>query len=437
MGPLFSKIISVFLDRRFWLLAGIVFLGRMCWFGYWGVLLEIDSLGYLELQANLSHPPLYALFNALLFRVVDSLEFVVVGQAIVYSLSAALLVWRQVGDHKWSFALALALAVEPLSGKLACTVMAETLFLSLILLVFALLPDLLTTEKRFWIVAALLVGILLGLAHLTRYAAPVFGVVVVIWLTMRKLRLGRLLVTGLLIFMGFQVAVFPLRVYYQVNFGTWEFNGFSSLSIWNTAAYLYPGSEPKPKNDFDRYLATLPIAKFDIYETWHTNQIFHDSCAYERYTVGMGTADKLQAAREAGRMGWRLLEGAPLRHLSAFVWPNVRRPFSKTDMIFADLLPPLILHGLHYQPHKIHVYYPVCWWIAFAALVGATGWYALRRKRAPQMVEALLLACWLYLAGIAVMTVIFLRFVYLLGPLILLALGLQIWGKAKPQSETT
>lgn len=411
-------------DRRLWVLAAIIFAGRMLWFVYWGVLLEIDSLGYLELQANLSHPPLYSVFNAILLRLVDSLEIVVVGQALLYAWAASLFLRRHVADGKWATGLAIALALEPLSGKLCSTVMAETLFLSLLLLIFAALPSLLGTQRRHWITTALLIGGLLGLAYLTRYAAPVFGVAIGLWLMGQRLGLRKLLLTALLMLIGFQAAILPLRAYYRANFGTWQFNGFSGLSVWNTAAYLYPDTDLPADNDFERFLGTMPRDKFALYETWHTNQIFHDSCAYERYTRGMDTAGKLAAARAAGSLGWRLLSGAPTRHITNFVWPNVQRPFTKTDTLYADLLPPLIDHGLHYQPHQIHIYHPSWWWIAFSVLILATSLHAARRRHSPAIVGALLISCWLYLAGIAVLTVIFLRFVYLLGPLLVLALGL-------------
>jgi Dolichyl-phosphate-mannose-protein mannosyltransferase len=431
-----SSMLPWFRDRRFWAVASIILLGRLAWAAYWGVLLEIDSLGYLELQATLSHPPLYAVFCALLLRIVDSLEAVILGQCLVYSLAAALFLQRHVVAAPRRYWLALALALEPLSGKLACTVMAETLFLSLLIVALALLPPMLAADRRRWQVTALAIGLLLGAAYLTRYAAPVFGLAIVGWLAMRGLPWRRVVVAALLILLGFQAAILPLRLYYQVNFGTLAFNGFSSLSVWNTAAYLYTAAKLEPQNDFERSLTSLPSAKFELYETWHTNQIFHDSCAYVRYTLGMPTAEKLAAARAAGQLGWRLLAGAPLRHMQDFVLPNIIRPFSKTDTLYANLLPPRIQHGLHYQPHQMHIYYPAIGWVYFALLLAGSIGYFQRRKTAPAIVGALLLSCWLYLAGIAVLTVIFLRFVYLLGPLILLILGLLGENASRAQSSS-
>lgn len=437
MKDLFSHLSAPLRDPRLWVLVGIVLLGRMAYFAYWGVLLEIDSVGYLELQTTLYHPPGYMVLNALLLGMVDSLEVVVVGQSLFYGYAAAIFLWRWVPSARLRLALAVALAAEPLSGKLGCTVMTETLFLALLLLAMAWLPWLTGPETRRWMVAAVAIGLLLGLAYVTRYAAPVFLVALLLWMLMQRRGWRRMLLSGILMVAAFQFAILPLRMYYQVNFGTLRFNAFSDLSLWNSTAYLYPGSEAATdaRSAFEQQLRGRPSADFDLYETWHTNQMFHDSCAFQRHVRGMSTAATLAAAREAGRVGQRLLREAPLRHFFSFVVPNVRRPFTKTDTIYADLLPPLIDHGLAYQPFPIHIYHPSWWCICFGSLLIATIGYGLRRKKAPTVILALLLSCWLYLAGIALLAVIFLRFLYVLGPLVVLALGLLAsrW-TAEPQS---
>jgi hypothetical protein len=164
--------------------------------------------------------------------------------------------------------------------------------------------------------------------------------------------------------------------------------------------------------------------------------MFHDSCAYARFVATMNTEGKLAAARAAGGTGWKLIWAAPLRHLQDFILPNMARPFTKTDSLYADRLPPLIQHPLSYQPRQLHIYYPIAWWSYFLLLIAATCGYGLRRKTASPMVGALLLCCWLYLAGISVLAVLFLRFFYLLGPLILLALGMLGLGSAFVKATT-
>lgn len=417
--------------RRLGLLVGVVMLGKMGWWLYWGTLLEIDSLGYLHLQATLYHPPLYTVFNWLVMQVGRAVDAVVVAQSLLYSLSVAVWLWRMVQDRRWQLGLAVALALEPCSGKLACTVMAETLFLSLLLLAFVALPALGAARTQRWVFAALWAGLLLGLAYMTRYAAPVFLVAVVGAMFLQRLPWQRILVAALVMLAAFQMELLPLRAYYQHRFDTWRFNAFSDLSLWNTAAYLYPGSPlaSQPATDFERYLSALPAADFTLEHTWHTNHIFHDSLAFQRYVreQEMGTGEILAAARSAGHTGRKLLLAAPMRHIQEFVIPNAARPFHVRDRIHSDLLPAHIEARIFRHTRPVHDYVPWAWWGVFALLVGATVLQVVYRKRLPSVAGFLLLACWLYLAGIAGLAVIFLRFVYVLGPLVVLAVGMQ-WG---------
>jgi hypothetical protein len=436
MKTLLAHILLPLRNPRFWGLVGIILLGRMGYFAYWGVLLEIDSLGYLELQAAVYHPPGYMVFNAAALAVVDSLEAIVVAQSLLYGFAAAIFLWRWVPKGRLQLGLAIALAVEPLSGKLACTIMAETLFLALLLLALAWLALVQAPEARRWTIGAIMVGLLLGLAYVTRYAAPVFLVALLLWLLGRRLPWRQVAVAALLMGLGYQAAILPLRLYYEANFGTLRFNAFSSLSLWNSTAYLYPASDARsdPRGGFEQRLVALPAATFAIDETWHTNQMFHDSSAFQRHVRGMGTAATLEAGREAGSLGLRLLRADPLRHLHTFVIPNFLRPFIKTDLIYADRLPPLIAHGLVYQPFPLHRYDPIGWWLCCGGLLVATIGYAVRRKQLPAIVPALLLSCWLYWAGIAVLTVIFLRFLFVMAPLVVVALGLVAGRENPPRS---
>jgi hypothetical protein len=230
--------------------------------------------------------------------------------------------------------------------------------------------------------------------------------------------------------LAFQVTLLPLRLYYLNRFGTLQTNAFSSLSLWNTTAYLYPGSglQEAPRSDFEDYLQAWPDSAFAIAETWHTNQMFHDSLPFQQLVKGkqFGTAEVMSAARSSGSTGWKLLMGAPFRHLGEFVWPNVQRPFWIKDRIYSDLVAPQVASPLHRHFREVHDYWAGYTWILVGLLLGATALQVGYRKRLPPVTSYLVLACWLYLAGIGGLAVIFLRFVYVLAPLIFLAIGLQV-----------
>lgn len=399
----------------------------MAWWLYWGTLLEIDSLGYLKLQTTLFHPPLYTVFSWFVLRIWPMVDGVVIAQSLFFALSAAVFLKRWVSGERAKLGLALLLAVEPCSGKLACTVMTETVFLSLILLAFAAIPNLQSTEPKKAAISAIGIGMLLGLAYMTRYAAPVFLVAVVMWMLLSRFHLKRVALNTVLLLLGLELVLVPLRMYYIQNFGTMRLNGFSGVSLWNSAAYLYPDSplRTSPENDFQAYLQAFPEKDFGIAETWHTNQIFHDSLPFQRYIHenALGTAATLQASTLAGNTAWKLLLTNPWRHFNAFVIPNVLRPFHKQDKIYADRLPALMQAGIWRQPHPVHDYWPWLWWIHFGFLCAATAIQLFFPKRRSAVAGLLIVSCWLYLIAISLLAVVFLRFVFIMGPFITLALA--------------
>jgi hypothetical protein len=353
-----------------------------------------------------------------------------VAQCLLYSLTAGLFLWRVVKGARLQLGLALALAVEPCSGKLACTVMTETLFLSLLLLAFMALPQLQETTRKRWIFAAAWLGMMLGLAYMTRYAAPVFLVAVVGGMLLQRLPWKRIGLAAIVMVLTFQLELVPLRLYYYSNFGTLHLNAFSSLSLWNSAAHLYPGSkvQTQPETEFEQYLQGFPAAAFGISETWHTNQMFHDSLAFQRFVKErtLGTAEILAVARSAGTTGWKLLLSAPGRHVQDFVLPNIARPFHVRDRIYSNLLRFFTDVRVAFGKKFVHDYKPELWWVTFGLLVAATIVQIGYRKRLPAITGFLIVSCWLYLAGIAGLTVIFLRFVYLIAPLIWLTVWIQV-----------
>ncbi|MBL0018495.1 MAG: hypothetical protein IPP17_19165 [Bacteroidetes bacterium] len=252
----------------------------MAYFLYWGTLLEIDSLGYLKLQTALYHPPLYSVFNGLAIQIGRSVDAIVVAQSLLYSLSASLLVRKWITTSRFQLLIAILLALEPCSGKLACTVMAETVFLSLLMLAWLALPTLKSENWKRFSLAAICIGFALGLAYQTRYAAPVFVVAVIIWMLTQRLPWRRLALGTGIILLAFQFALLPLRMYYQVRFGTLQTNAFSSLSLWNTSAYLYPDSRiaAAPKTAFERYLICFPLLTMPLPHLAYQSDVSRQPC---------------------------------------------------------------------------------------------------------------------------------------------------------------
>jgi hypothetical protein len=417
-------------NPSWWGMFLLIWLGRMGWWAYWGLLLEADSVGYLELQAALYHPPGYTVFATALAGIFQWVDAIVVAQGCLYGAAAAFFIYRQFQPGRLAWVLAGVLALEPCSGQLGAAVMAETLFLSLLLLAFAMLPAVWQPKGGRWWSMALLTGMFLGGAHLTRYAAPVFLLAAILHLAGRGLPWRRLLWTVLLLIAGFQVVLLPLRSYYKVQFGTWTLNAFSGASLWNLSAYLYPGSsvQAHPQGPFEAHLLSFADSNFIMKTTRYTNHIFQVYRPFPRYVAaqGGGTAATIAASQLVGRTAIRLIAAHPGRHLRELVTPNLVRPLTQQDSIYADALPAMIGRPLSTYRRMRWEYAPEGWQAGFLLLLLATGLQLWLRKRRPALAGLLLLSVWLYYIAIALLSVVFLRFLYVLPPLILLALGLQL-----------
>jgi hypothetical protein len=416
-------------DRAWWGMCLLIMLGRLGWWAYWGLLLEADSVGYLELQAALYHPPGYTLLATLVSGLARWVDAVVVVQALLYAGAAALLVRRHFQAGRWAWGMALVLALEPCSGQLGAAVMAETSFLACLLLAWTLLAEVWKTPQHTPWRLALLAGVLLGAAYLFRYAAPVFVVAALIHPVLRRWPWRRVAVAALFVLLGFQAVLLPLRVYYKTQFGTWTLNAFTGASLWNLSAYLYPGSEVQahPQGPFEQHLQAFADSNFIMKTTRYTNHIFQSYRPYPRYVALLGgdAPATVAASAEVGRTAMRLIAGQPVRHLRELVLPNLLRPLSQRDSIYADGLSAMIGRPIATHRRMRWEYNPVLWGLALLLLVAATVVQIWKRGRLPALAGLLLLSAWLYYLAIALLSVVFLRFLYILPPLVLLAIGLQ------------
>jgi 4-amino-4-deoxy-L-arabinose transferase-like glycosyltransferase len=428
--------------KGMWRIAGLMFLGKMLWWMYWGTLLEVDSVGYLQMQMALYHPPGYVVFCGAIVAVFKYVEAIVIVQSLLLSVSVGLLLSRYIRLPRWQWIAGLVLALEPCTGLMCANIMAEALFLSILMVAFCCLRPLLQKEGRLALTASGLLGLLMGLAYLTRYAAPVLMAALVLTMLLIRMNWRRMLPAVAIMLIAFQLALLPMRLYYWAKFDTTRFNAFTELSIWNSAAYLFPGSDraTHPKTEFETYLGQAPDSVFEMKHTWYTNHFFNGEWPYQLFTASQTTAEALATARKAGNTGLHLILQAPGRHLREFILPNLARPFTTPHTIYSDRLPPLIAFPVGFQKTLKFDYQPIVWWFGFGLLLTATGIQLRYRKQLPPATLYLILGCWLYLAAVSLLAVVFLRFVYMLVPLILIALLLQgnvLWQPRPIASKTS
>lgn len=427
-NPRYKMIVSALQSKGLWIIAGLMFMGKMGWFLYWGTLLEVDSVGYLQFQTALYHPPGYVVFCGLIVRIFGYVEAIVVVQTALLSFSVGLLLSQYIKNKKWLWIAGIVLAFEPCTGLLCADIMAEALFLALLVLAFCFVRPLLSDVGRRATWAAICIGLLLGLAYVTRYAAPVYMLAIIVMLILAKMPWQRLVLAGFWMILAFQMVLLPLRAYYSRQFGRVNFNAYTNLSVFNSAAYLFPESNLKtnPVTDFEVLLAASPDSVFEKKHTWYTNHFFNGEWPYQIYTAERSTGQVLDAAKSAGRTGIKLIAESPVRHLQAFVIPNIGRPFWHRHEIYADLLPPLINYPVAFQKTLRFDYEPIMTWFVFGLLLFSTGFQIKERKRMPWLPAVIILSSWMYLGAISLLAVFFLRFVYMLMPLILIGLAVQL-----------
>lgn len=415
-------------SKVFWLVAGIVFLGKLLWFAYWGTLLEVDSIGYLQFQTALYHPPGYVIFCGLILSIFKYVESIVIAQSLLFSLAFSLLINQVFHTKSWRFLAGFLIAIEPCSGVICAEIMSEALFISFLILAFCSITPLINSKgpQANWMAG--FVGLMLGLSYLTRYAAPVYFIAILVTFFVLKVPFRQAIKYGFWMLFVFQLTLLPLRIYYWGQFGTLRFNAYTQLSVWNSAAYLFPDSElkSKPSNDFEQLLSVSEDSVFEKKHTWYTNHFFNGEWPFQRFTEGKSTKECLAAAEIAGRTGFKLILESPVRHVTEFVGPNFTRPFWHRHEIYSNLLGALISAPLAFQKTYYFEYQPIFGW-AFCGLLLIGTVLSIRNRRSSEPVSLLLvLSSWLYFVAIGLLAVFFLRFIYLLLPIVLLAFLIQV-----------
>ena len=438
----------------------LVFLGKLLYLSILGVLYENDSFGYLTLHAGLYHPPGYGVFNFLVLSLWDHPVAIVLVQSLIFSsLSASLItkIWKN-RRHRW-IACGL-LAFDPCTGHLAVSIMVETLFTSLLFIVLILL-----LQKELKFQRIFLTGLVLGMAYLFRYTSAVMLVAICLSLILpimknfvlsksgkkstekimgnrrpeKEQRFEYLKKLGLVVALiaGFQVAVFPLRLYYKQKFDTWKINAFSGMSLWNTTAYLYPGSkvQSQPKTDFERYLDQFPLDQFSMAHTWQTAHVYTPPAPMQSYIreKGLKTGEIMELSSSLIGTAIRLIGQQPIRHLRDFIFPSVWRPFHLKESGTNAEADAFFLDRFGYKKRTPVQYFPFFAWFYTLVLGFSGGWYFFRREKRSSFFLLFVLSLFilLYLAAVTVATVWYLRFFYFLAPFILLIFFFAIFPPSK------
>ena len=469
------------LKPQFWS-AFVIFLGKMGYFAYSGVLFEMDSQTYLDLEMGFFHPPGYNIFVAVVLEVLGRLEAVVVVQSLLFSWAAGELLYSMFKERRVLWWATGMLALDPCTGQLCASILSEALFLAIGLWIFSRLPKLVEESEKEPLRWSLLLGAAGGMAYLVRFVSPLLMVVVlgVIWwpviggkviggntmwgTAIRGKVIGETAIEGnrkhwkevakkslklsLGLLLAFQGVIFPLRLHCFLEYQSPTFNAFAPLSFWNSTAYLYPGSDvaQHPSNDFERHLQDYPDTTYALKSSLYTSHIFNPRMPFQGSVNSQQASPQefLETARQARNTGLKLALEQPWRHFREMVVPNWVRPLRQSETIEVASMAPFLEERFGRKVGKLVRYDAWVWRGMLGVLVLGVGgllwgkgmgfgsgselgfgWGrgfekegARVRRSVRVQVGALAIFCLLYLVAISCLGVVFLRFLYALSPFI-------------------
>lgn len=416
-----------------------ILIGKLIYLAINGVLFEDDSVGYLTFHAGLYHPPGYGAFTSAIYSLFGSLHAVIVVQALMFSFSAGLLIHRFISSGQMRLLAAVVIAIDPISGILACSILSECAFISFGMLLFYFAFSIRKVADKWHWVLAILIGIIAGNSYLIRYAGSAYLLLLPLFLLLAGYSIRKVAVLSILAIVAFQMVLLPLRIYYTSEFGTPTINAFSGMSSWNRAAHLYPGSSvaESPATEFENFLGQISADQFSIEKSFETAHIYSAPAPFPAYIIEkeLNSGDVIRLSEEVGDLGWRLVMESPGKQLTEFVFPNMVRPFHLHETPTRENAAEYISAEFDYENQKEISWQPYQWIVLFI-LILITGCiqFFIRKFLRPEH-RTILLFVLIYLIALVFLVPIYPRFVLILSPLILINLIAVVEIGVKPGAK--
>lgn len=329
---------TVFKSWQFYLSFFFVLLAKSVFLVYYEPGFEVDSWNYIDCVLSFDYPPLYPYFLYVVRSFSPNIYFTCMAQVFVFSFGVAVFSFYFF-KRKWQlFAFVVLAGIDPASGYYVCTLLSEALFIPILLVSCVFLHRVLTTKEH-KLVYLILLGSILGLLYLVRFAGIFFLCSAMCVMVFQKQSVTNRIVAMLVILVGFQFTLLPVRYKYFVNFNTFQFNGFSGHMLWNNASVLYPKSDVKvnPKNAFEKYLVQFPDSYFTKDFAINGRHLSEDTLPLRHYhrlenlTYGAIPAyDRL-----VFKTALRLLAEQPRAYFTNYVVPNVTKIAKEDSFIYA------------------------------------------------------------------------------------------------------
>jgi len=406
----------------------IIFALKVIYASHFGVRVQEDSNNYVFNVFDFEYPPLYPYFLYLSQRISPGLELAIILQSFIFSACAALFVTYFSTNRKNLLPFSVLMGLDPISSFFCTDIMSESLFISILFLCIVLIHAFFSSNNYSFLLV-ILIGITAGVLYLVRFSGILliiaFFVIAVITPAHRK----KFLFTLLIIFIGFQLILLPIRLKYKQVFGTYIISGNSGATLWNNASVLYCNSSvaKNPLNDFEKSLSHYDTNLFNQYNAIKGLQVNSPQSPFRSYVSRQNSNQLgfLQASNEAGNTAIKLIKEHPLKYFTEFVIPNFTQYFKEGQTLTAKAYEDNFT-GKHLpRVYSSSISYPwIEWIILYALLFTSIILYVLDKRSLIARIIITISCC--YMVILPFISPLVIRYELILFPLLLSCLFLQL-----------
>jgi len=424
----YRSLADLILNKQFLLVFAIIAGLKFTYLFIFGYAVEEDSYGYLICILHFEYPPAYGYFLYFLRNIYPSLYLVSIVQIILFSLSASVFIKYFLKNQKAGIIFSLILGIDPITSFFCSVVLSECLFIVFLfpwsISVYSYYKDQSNSTYKL-----LLIGALSGILYSIRFAGILFCVVPFMLSILLIARKTELIKIGLLLFIGFQITILPIRLKYKMTFDTYQFNCFTGTVLWNNASAIYPYSDVRenPESRFEKFLATFDTTNFTQEKSIVAWQKWEADSPYRKYIdeYGYEFEDLPKLSEELKTTALKIIVDRPYLYFSKFVVPNFLKVFLQDKHQDINIYQDYYKDVYHFSAPKT-VQYNKLVWISYFVLLIVTTMIQFFSRTPNSYCKLIILLCWCYILILPFIAVIAFRHYTILAPFILLSIFLQI-----------
>lgn len=270
-----------------------------------------------------------------------------------------------------------------------------------------------------------------GLLYSVRYAGQMITMVPFILIVVFAEQRKKILLKYLFILIGFQVAIFPVRYKFKENFDTYQFNAFAGPVLWNNASAIYPFSDVRknPKNEFEKYLATIPDSIFTDDLALRARQLWEDTLPmkqfYKKNNIQFEDAPKLNGMMI--ETAFHVISNKPWLYFTNYVIPNFTKIFKEENTMYASGYESYFLEKYNYKIQPKSIIHKYIFGLYLLILIALTALSGINKTKDKFILINLILA-WFYIILLAFVSILDSR-LYLILAINIIAAGWRFINK--------